>query len=229
MCGRYVQVLDDGQVRTVLRAELVHGGPLGPRYNIAPTQAIWAVMERFDEPARSMRAVRWGLVPSWAKDPAVGGRMINARAETVTEKPSFRSAASKRRCLIPASGYYEWQKIGAAKQATYLHPEDDSLLAFAGLYELWTSKDRPDAEPLWTATIITTAAPDALGHIHDRTPVILPEPMWDDWLSPAITERADVAGMLVAAPEPRLVPRPVGPAVGNVRNQGPQLIEAVEK
>lgn len=225
MCGRYVQVLDDGRVRTILRADWEKGGPLGPRYNIAPTQKIWSVLERYDEPGRGMKAVRWGLVPSWAKDPSIGGKMINARSETVVEKPSFRAAASKRRCLIPASGYYEWMGAKGSKQPIYLHPEDEGLLAFAGLYELWHGG--ADDE-LWTATIITTSAPDALGQIHDRTPVILPEDMWDDWLDPEVTEKADVQGMLASVPEPRLVPRRVGKAVGNVKSQGPGLIEAVE-
>lgn len=228
MCGRYVQVLDDGAVRTMLKADWEDGGPLGPRYNIAPNQRIWAVLERYDREGRGMMAVRWGLVPSWSRDEKTGAKMINARVETVTEKPSFRAAASKRRCLIPASGYYEWMTVAGGKRPYYLHPEGDGLLAFAGLYEIWTPKTDPDADPLWTATIITTAAPDALGQIHDRTPVILPESMWADWLDPDTTDRADVESMLAAVPEPALVPRPVGKAVGNVRSQGPQLIEEVE-
>lgn len=221
--------MEDGRVVHRLRAEVFPEPGLGARYNIAPTQPIAIARERYDDGVRELCHARWGLVPSWAKDPSIGGRMINARSETVVEKPAFRSAASKRRCLIPASGYYEWMPVTGSKtkQPIYLHADHDDLLAFAGLYEQWWPKARPDAEPLWTATIITTAAPDALGQIHDRTPVILPENLWDDWLSPRITEKVDIAGILAAVPEPRLVPRLVGPAVGNVRSQGPSLIESV--
>ncbi len=224
MCGRFVLAVNDPNVlQQQFNLDSVEG--FSPRFNVAPTQNAPIIT---NEHPKELSFYRWGLVPSWAKDPSAGGRLINARSETVTEKPSFRNAASRRRCLVPASGYYEWMPVDGGKQPYYLHPESDGLVAFAGLYEQWWPKDQPDADPLWTATIITTAAPDALGVIHDRTPVILPASMWSDWLSPAITERADVAGMLAAVPEPRLVPRPVGRAVGNVRNQGPGLIEPVE-
>lgn len=228
VCGRFVQVVDDGQVKAVLRAEWEEGGPLDARFNIAPTQKIWAVLEQTDR-GRGMKAVGWGLVPSWSKDGRPAFNMINARSESVTTKPSYRAAASKRRCLVPASGYYEWMPVAGSrtKQPIYLHPASDELVAFAGLYEMWWPRDEPDAGPVWTATIITASAPDALGHIHDRTPVILPEEMWADWLSPTIIDKADVVGMLAAAPEPGLVPRTVGRAVGNVRNQGPSLIAEV--
>lgn len=226
MCGRFVVDVDEEDILALMRVERAVGDPLGRRYNIAPTQPVRIVAEHPRQPARQLRTARWGLVPSWATDPAIGNRMINARAETVADKPSFRSAAAKRRCLIPASGYYEWQRTPDGTQPYYLHGQVP-LLAFAGLFEWWTPKDRGDAEPLWTTTIITTAASDSLGHLHDRTPVILPADLWDDWLAPTITQRSEVRALLDAAPPAHLTARPVGRAVGNVRNQGPGLLEPV--
>jgi putative SOS response-associated peptidase YedK len=169
-------------------------------------------------------------VPSWSKDPGSGARLINARSESVTEKPSFRRAASLRRCILAADGYYEWQKMpDGGKQPYFLHA--DGPLAFAGLYEFWKDPRLPEDHPdkwLWTATIMTTRAADSLGHIHDRTPVVLPPDMVDDWLNPRTTELKDVRAMIDAIPEPVLEPRPVGKAVGNVTNDGPELIEPVE-
>ena len=229
MCGRFTLVTTPKGIAAELRAKIdADADSWLPTYNVAPNQQIWSVLAPPEAHERVLRQVRWGLVPSWSKEPKSAFSMINARAETVTEKPSFRTAASKRRCIIPASGYYEWMPVAGGKQPYYLHPQDDEVLAFAGLYEQWWPKNEPDAEPLWTGTIITTTAPDALGQIHDRTPLILPKSMWEDWLSPDITDRADVQGMIAAVPEPRLIPRLVGKAVGNVRSQGPQLIEAVE-
>jgi putative SOS response-associated peptidase YedK len=160
--------------------------------------------------------------------------MINARSETVTEKPSFRTAATKRRALIPANGYYEWQKNeDGTKTPHYLHGEDeDQLLGFAGLYEFWADPTKAeDAEDKWlvTATILTRAAHDALGHIHDRTPVIIPKDLQDQWLDPTMTERGQVQHFLDTIPEPNLIPRIVGKDVGSVRNNGPELIAPVPK
>lgn len=227
MCGRFVVEWHDDWVDR-LKVAVQLEPDRSRRYNVAPTQPINLVRDRFDDGQRELRMARWGLVPSWAKDPSIGGRMINARSETVVEKPSFRAAAARRRCIIPASGYYEWQKTGSRKQPYYLSNPDDDLLAFAGLYEQWRPQNEPDTEPLWTATIITRAASDVLGAIHDRTPVILTPDLWDDWLAPNIIEKADVTAMLAAAREPHLTPRPVDTAVGNVRSQGPSLIEPIE-
>lgn len=175
---------------------------------------------------------RWGLVPPWAKDPKGGAKAINARIETVTEKPMFRTAALKRRALIPANGYYEWQKGEDGKKAAiYLHPERDDLLAFAGLYEFWPDPAKAEDDPekwLMSATIITRNATDALGHIHDRCPVLVPPAFYADWLDPHLTGRSDVEQLLAALPEPHLVPRAVSDKVNSVRNNGPELIEAVD-
>jgi len=249
MCGRYastrkrVELLEEFNVQRDALTE-----SLQPDYNVAPTKSVYAVVERSsaaqpelrarnapagsadDGPAkRELRVVRWGLVPFWAKDPKIGSRMINARAETVAEKPAFRRAFARRRCLLPADGYYEWQsQPGAAKQPVYISRADGGSLAFAGLYELWrdpaVAKEDPDSW-LWTATIITTSAPDEIGVIHDRMPMIIDRERWGDWLDPAVSDVADVRALLVPAAVSGLRTYPVSVQVNSVRNNGPQLIE----
>lgn len=209
-----------------LRIDDVAGEELQPSWNVAPTQRVRIVTGRQD--GRVMETARWGLVPVWAKDRSVASRAINARSETVLEKPTFRSAAVKRRALVPAEGYYEWQKDGTRKIPTYLHPADgQDVLAFAGLYEFWRDKDIPEGEPgewLMTTAILTRPAADTLGHIHDRMPIVVPPGLQDDWLDPGTTAKDDVRTLLEAIPDPDLTPRTVGAAVGNVRNNGPELI-----
>ena len=182
-----------------------------------------------DRAKRQLRVVRWGLVPYWAKDIKIGSRMINSRAETVAEKPAFRRAFAKRRCLLPADGYYEWQQQpGAANQPIYISRSDGRSLAFASLYELWrdpaVARDDKDAW-LWTTTIITTSAPDELGMIHDRMPMIIDPAGWADWLDPANSDVADVCALLSPAAVTGLTTYPVSTEVNSVRNNGPQLIE----
>jgi putative SOS response-associated peptidase YedK len=186
--------------------------------------------------ARELRVVRWGLVPSWAKDRSIGSRLINARAETVEVKPAFRRAFAHRRCLLPADGYYEWQRLDAAtgasgaKQPYFICRSDGAPLAFAGLYELWRDKDLPEDHEqawLWTATIITTSAPDELGRIHDRMPMVVQPDQWADWLDPSDDDPAGLMPMLAPAASAGLISYPVSTAVNSVRNNGPQLIERV--
>lgn len=156
--------------------------------------------------------------------------MINARSETILEKPSFRSAAVKRRALVPADGYYEWQKTEDGKIPTYLHGESADPLAFAGLYEFWPDPELPEDHPekwLLSCTILTTTAQDSLGHIHDRSPVVVPAGMFGDWLDPEATGKDDVLGMLEAFGEPVLISREVSDRVNSVSNNGPELIEPV--
>jgi putative SOS response-associated peptidase YedK len=212
-----------------------------PDYNVAPTKRIYTVLAHKhkdgdgDGSERELRLVRWGLVPGWAKDTAGGSRLINARAETVAVKPSFRAAFAKRRCLIPADGYYEWMNTETdgkkTKQPYYIHRADNGILAFAGLYELWRNKELPDDHQdawYWSATIITTDATDEIGRIHDRTPMIIKPENWTDWLDPGNSERdLLLATMLPATSSPGggLTSYKVGPAVGAVRNNGPGLIE----
>ena len=193
--------------------------------------------------ARELRVVRWGLVPFWAKDPSIGSRLINARAETVASKPAFRRAFSRRRCLLPADGYYEWQRPdetgtddtpggrGKAKQPYFIFRRDGGPLAFAGLYELWRDKDLPDDHErawLWTAVIITTSAQDELGRIHDRMPMVIQPDRWQDWLDPAASDPADLLALLAPAASSGLTSYPVSTAVNSVRNNGPELTQRVE-
>ena len=181
---------------------------------------------------RELRVVRWGLVPAWAKDVSIGSRLINARAETVSEKPAFRGAFARRRCLLPADGYYEWQAPPAGtkgrKQPYYICRLDRGPLAFAGVYELWRDRSVAGDDPaawLWTSAIITTTAPDELGEIHDRMPMVIDPASWADWLDPANSEVADVRSLLVPAAATGLTSYPVSLAVNSVRNNGPRLIE----
>ncbi|MCQ9162970.1 SOS response-associated peptidase [Arthrobacter sp. STN4] len=234
MCGRFVVARATADLVSAFDIDEVIGDDLRPSWNVAPTQAVRIVTGRGadGEPSRRLETARWGLVPVWAKSRSVGSRAINARSETVLEKPTFRSAAVKRRALVPADGYYEWEvTAGGGKIPTYLHPEDDGLLGFAGLYEFWLDPEVPEGEDnewLLTTTILTRPAADALGHIHDRMPVIVPAgDLQSDWLDPALTDKSEIRSLLDAIPDPVLVPREVGKAVGNVRNNGPELIVGV--
>jgi putative SOS response-associated peptidase YedK len=255
MCGRYasarqrIELLEEFSVQRDRVTE-----PLAPDYNIAPTKPVYAVLSRAGRQedsadqedtgrqedtgaagvARELRVVRWGLVPSWAKDVSIGSRLINARAETVSEKPAYRRAFAKRRCLLPADGYYEWQVLeGAgkkAKQPFFIHRADGGPLAFAGLYELWRDRAVPDGDPdawLWSATIITTSAPDELGQIHDRMPMVISPGSWADWLDPANNDVSDLRALLAPAVAGGLDSYPVSTTVNSVRNNGPELIEPV--
>jgi len=190
------------------------------RFNVAPTQLapVLAVgAEGFEIKAR-----RWGLIPSWAKDTKIGAKLINARAETVETKPAFRSAFKKHRCLVPASGYFEWTGETGHKQPYFIHAPDDALLMFAGLWEAW--REGPDQEWLRTFTVITGEPGKVSGDIHDRQPVILPPECWDDWLTGDTSIAQDV---LANAPEAELAYYPVSKAVGNPRHDTPELVEPI--
>ncbi len=171
----------------------------------------------------------WGLVPSWAKDRKTQGRMFNARVESVTDKPAFRSAYAKRRCLIPADGWYEWQIVdgpdGPMKQPRYMVPPDGHSIAFAGLYEFWRGGDGPT---LSTCTIITTPSVGVLTEIHDRMPLVLPRTGWTRWLDPAVNDPSDLLKGWDEADGEHLELRPVATTVNSVDNNGPELIAAVE-
>ncbi|WP_138444232.1 SOS response-associated peptidase [Sinomonas susongensis] len=236
MCGRYVMARAVGDLVAEFDVDETLVESLEPSYNVAPTDPVPIVLDRRDREtknlSRKLVTARWGLVPSWAKDAKGAARLINARRETVTEKPSFRKAAAQRRALVPADGYYEWQKEETggktAKIPTYLHAPSEDVLAFAALFENWPDPSLPPDDPhrwLRTCTIITAPASDALGHIHDRTPLMVPRDLWADWLNPEITSEGDVRSLIDAMPEPHLVPRVVGDLVNSVRNNGPELIE----
>jgi putative SOS response-associated peptidase YedK len=216
-------------------------------YNVAPTKEVYAVLERPprrespEEPERpaerQLRVVTWGLVPSWAKDPKIGSRMINARLETVAEKPAYRRAFEKRRAILPADGYYEWyvtdERTRAGKpkkQPFFIRPKDGGILAMAGLYELWRDPDRADDDPQrwqWTCTVITTEATDDLGRIHDRMPLMLTRDAYDAWLDPTNHDQRALLDLLRPAAPGLLEAYPVSALVSNVQNNGPGLVEPI--
>lgn len=215
--------------------------PLAEDFNVAPTKAVYAVVERPPSedrdapPERQLRVFTWGLIPSWAKDPAIGSRLINARMETVADKPAFRRAFAARRCLLPADGYYEWYPTATLgprgkprKQPFFIRPRDGGILAMAGLYEIWRDPTRSDDDPerfRWTCTILTTQAEDELGRIHDRMPLMVEPDRWQDWLDPHAAGRRDPRELLVPASPGRLEAYPVATLVNSVRNNGPELVE----
>lgn len=233
MCGRYVMSRSTGDLLGAFDAKEAEGS-IRPSWNVAPTQDVPIIAERLDEGSieRKLLVAKWGLVPSWSKNVKLGSKLINARSESILDKPSFRSAAVKRRALLPAEGYYEWQKTDDGKKIpNYLFSETEELLAFAGLYEFWPDPELPEDDPgkwLLSCTVLTTTAHDSLGHVHDRAPVIIPRDMFADWLDPGTTDKSDVQQLLDAVPEPVLTPRIVTDRVNSVRNNGPELLEPAE-
>ena len=217
MCGRFTLRIDGEPVS--IEWGWTKRLPTHPRFNIAPTQPVWAV--RYEDGEARPVELRWGLIPAWAKDPSIGNRMINARAETLLEKPAFRQAFAKRRCLVLADGFYEWQGKGKGpKQPFWFRRADGGLLTFAGLWDQWVS---PDGEPIETCTIITTSCNETLRPVHARMPVIIApadRPAWIDCANPV----SAVASMLVPAPDDLLVATPVSAAVNSPTNDGPALI-----
>lgn len=212
MCGRYV--LSSPPRRLTEWFDLSEPPPTAtPRYNIAPTQPVAAIAN--DAPRR-VQTFRWGLVPPGARDPAVGNRMINARAETLATRPAFRDAYRRRRCLLAADGFYEWRRDpDGGKTPMYVHAADDAPLAFAGLWAEWTA---PNGTPLRTCTIVTTAANATMAPVHDRMPVILPRDAFARWLDPHDVRPDDLATLLVPCADDLLVVHPVSPLVNNPRN-----------
>jgi putative SOS response-associated peptidase YedK len=232
MCGRFVSARKRLELLEEFAAERDGvAEDREPDYNVAPTKRINAVLRHKEEEERELRLVRWGLVPPWAKDKSGGARMINARAETVAVKPAFRSAFKRRRCLIPADGYYEWQAVGKAKQPYYIYRTDGGILAFAGIYELWRDESVPaedEAAWYWSAAIITTDATDDIGRIHDRTPMVIAPESWTDWLDPANNDKELLLATMLPATSSGaggLTSYPVSTAVNSVRNNGPDLVE----
>jgi putative SOS response-associated peptidase YedK len=218
MCGRYASSRKPDDLVGYYEVQDPPEEVLPPSWNVAPTDPVYAVVQR---ETRQLRVLRWGLVPSWAKDPKVGARFINARRETVATTNAFRAAYAKRRCLLPADGYYEWKPEGSGKQPYFLTSTTGDPLAMAGLFEHWK---RPDGSWLSTCTVLTTSAPDELGEIHDRTPLLVPKELWPVWLDPEV---ADPDAVLVPGTPGVLDAWPVGKDVGNVRNNGPHLVDPV--
>ncbi|MFJ3922140.1 SOS response-associated peptidase [Streptomyces sp. NPDC090022] len=241
MCGRYASSRAPGDLADLFRARWDGRETLAASWNVAPTDPVWAVLERPDresgEVARRLRALRWGLVPSWAKDPAVGARMINARVETVHEKPAYRRAFAKRRCLLPADGFYEWVPVPATgtakayKQPYFIAPADGTVMAMAGLYEFWRDRtvaadDDPDAW-LITTTIITTEATDAAGRIHPRMPLALDADDYGAWLDPGHDDLHALRALLHTPAGGDLTATAVSTQVNSVRNNDRHLLDPV--
>ncbi|MFD6418421.1 SOS response-associated peptidase [Streptomyces sp. NPDC060194] len=263
MCGRYAASRKPEDLAGIFEVEESPVGDaeeaLPPDYNVAPTKEVYAVLERplkdadDKRPVRQLRKLKWGLVPSWSKSPEGGARMINARSETLHEKPSFRKPFASRRCLLPADGYYEWvtgsaerekevegKKKRPRKQPYFVTPADGSVFAMAGLYEFWRDRTLADDHPLawWvTCSVVTTEAetsplavapaegPRSLSDIHPRMPLMLTPDRWDAWLDPSRTGLDDLRGLLAPPPEGLMRAYPVSTAVSNVRNNGPELLE----
>jgi putative SOS response-associated peptidase YedK len=220
MCGRYVLERVNGLVDRFKTRDLVEQVQAG--FNLAPQMTLPIIVAENGD--RAIVPMRWGLVPSWAKEPASGHRTINARAETVAERPSFRGPLRYHRCLVPASGFYEWRKTHRGKQPYYIHLPAEPLFAFAGLYDTWHA---PDGSELWTYTIITTEANALMAPIHDRMPVILPQEVEAAWLDPHETNAGEVVDLLQPYTASEMEAYPVSSAVNSVRNQGPELVERI--
>jgi len=250
MCGRYAFSADADTLVDEFGIDEVEADLPGPSWNIAPTDEVPVVLERhrqerdkqdrdIDEATvRRLRPLHWGLVPSWARDTGIGSRMINARVETVREKPAYRRAFGQRRCLLPADGFYEWYDTGErtsrgkpVKQPYFIRRTDTDVMAMAGLYEYW--RDGSDGEWYLSCTVITTEAIDDVGRLHDRMPVVLGRELWDRWLDPARTDPDATWDLLqdglpgAGTGEPWHA-YPVSRDVGSVRNNGPHLIDPIE-
>ena len=224
MCGRYVSATAASKLAEEFHVDEVRVEDLGERYNVAPTLDVYAIATT-NEGKRRMGSLRWGLVPGFAKDEKIGNRMINLRTETVVEKPAFSKLLDKRRCIVPADGFYEWQKSN--KQPFYITAVDGSPLAFAALWDRWTPPElrgQDGVEPLRTVTLITGEPNELVGKIHDRMVVCLPADKWDAWLDPAV-HADEAASMLVPMPSDQMRAYPVVKLVSNVKNEGPELLE----
>ena len=237
MCGRFVSASSPERIAEYFGAAF-EGETLGENYNVAPTNDIYAVVAGPDGAPR-LEVFHWGLIPVWAKEAKVGYKMINARAETLASKPAYKPVFKKSRCIIPMDGFYEWKageplgpltKAGKpAKQPMFINRLDGEPLAVAGLWSAWRDPaGDPDADWLHSATVVTTSANGTMSPIHDRMPVILPESAWDTWLDPQNQNLETLSGLLLPASDSLLTVRAVSTEVNNVRNKGPELIEAAD-
>jgi putative SOS response-associated peptidase YedK len=239
MCGRYAAAKDPAKLAAEFDAMDATDGHV-PRadHNVAPTKDVVAVVQRHprdengepdpDTTVRSLRVMRWGLVPPWAKDRSIGSRMINARSESAATSRAFKSSLAKRRCLVPADGWYEWRREGGHKQPFFMTLPDGPSLAMAGLWTTWRDPEAEDGPPLVTTAVLTTDAVGPLADIHDRMPLLMAPEHWAAWLDPD----AEDPGDLLTSPPMDLIEslelRPVSTRVNNVRNNGPELVERAE-
>lgn len=221
MCGRYTLTVDASVLAQLFELEPLTD--LRPRFNIAPTQPV-PIVRSGDGGNREWSRARWGLIPSWAKDAKIGSRMINARAETVAEKPSFRSAYRHRRCLLPADGFYEWIQVPGGKQPHHIRFTDGRAFAFAGLWESWTP---PEGETIESCTILTTRPNALIVKLHDRMPVILPPARYKDWLSQGSIGPDAAEAMLLPFPADEMEAVPVSSLVNSPKNEDPRCLEPI--
>ncbi len=219
MCGRFTLKTPVETLAEVF--ELPTAPELPPRFNIAPSEAVAAVRVAGAEPLRELALLRWGLVPPWADEPKVGSRMINARAETVATNGAFRSAFRRRRCLVPADGFYEWQRQEHGKQPFYIHMRDDAPFAFAGLWEVWEGKDGTVLE---TCTVITTEPNELMQPIHNRMPVILDQADYARWLDPRMNDPESLKAFLRPFPSEKMAAYPVSRLVNSPSNDAPECL-----
>jgi len=219
MCGRFTLTVDPADLQDLFGLSEPAPAALTRRYNIAPTQPVAVIPNQ--EP-RKLELFQWGLIPAWAKDPKIGNSLINARAETVAEKPAFRAAFRRRRCLVLADGFYEWKKTGKAKTPMYIQMKDGAPFAFAGLWEVWSA---PDGSTLRTCTLLTTTANELVQGIHDRMPVILPPEAFGIWLTPGELAASEGLALLKPFAADAMTARAVSTLVNNPRREGPELLK----
>lgn len=219
MCGRFTQQRPTAELAALFDAEPLIDDP-GGHFNLAPTQEAAVVVEH--DQRRAITAYRWGLIPSWAKDPKLASRLFNARAETVATSGAFRDSFRKRRCIVPADGFYEWRRDATSRQPFLIHRVDGAPLALAGLWSAW--RDPVTEQFRRTFTILTTTPNELIATLHDRMPVILEPRDWDLWLDPTLTDVGELHGLLRPALSEALELYPVRPLVNSVRNDGPELI-----
>lgn len=218
MCGRFTLRVSPEQIAALFSVEQMP--PLAARYNIAPTQPVLAIRDSYAGNGREATFLNWGLIPSWATDPGIGSRMINARSETAAEKPSFRAAFKYRRCILPADGFYEWQKVGSGKQPQLIGMKDGSPFGFAGLWEHWER----EGSVIESCTILTTEPNDLLASVHNRMPVILHPEDYDEWLDRTIQKADPFLHLMRPFPAELMSYRPVSTHVNNPRNEDPACV-----
>lgn len=224
MCGRFSQSKSAEAIASAFQVAEVP--PLTPRYNIAPTQSVATILQTLDQQDRQFKMLHWGLIPSWAKDPKMGAKLINARAETVAEKPAFRTAFRQRRCLVLADGFYEWQtqENNKQKQPYYIRLNDWQPFAFAGLWERWQDTE---SEVIESCTLLTTEPNELMCPIHNRMPVILDPKDYDLWLDPEVKQPEVLQSLLHPYPSEKMMAYPVSKAVNKPSNDTAECIEKV--
>lgn len=221
MCGRFSLVAP--AIEVAKQFNLVEVPLLAPRYNIAPSQPV-AIIRENSAGFRELSHAQWGLIPSWAKDSSMASKLINARSETVSEKPAFRAAIKSRRCIVPASGFYEWQSLNGKKQPIYIHPTDGKLFAIAGLWEHWKS---PDGEEIESCTLLTAAPNTLISPIHDRMPVLLEPEDYALWLNPKQPKTDLFHHLFRPYPAQKMAVYPVAPLVNNPRYDASDCMQPV--